>query len=784
MVKIPAEIERLYKLGFAIHWLRPKSKIPVDSGWTSGPRADLEQLKARFKPAYNFGVRLGAASKVAGAYLAVIDVDVKSDAPKHAKEAHAKLFEVFPQVKHGPHLLSGRGNGSAHFYVRVAEPLRGNEVKARSTDLVKVKMPSVAPSKREAEELTDAELADGIRLRPAWEISILCEGRQSALVGSIHPDTGKAYSWGKPVNGSGKDIPLLDGVNVVSMRPKSEGDRTAARGPERAPEFELGDIGDASTLPLTKPQLAALTEGEGVKDRSAKVYELCIVLTAAGIPDSTILSVFTDRRFYLGNCAFDHAKTGKRQLAARWVEKYCLRKAKARANETPFDIEEIPSDADLMAKRKRENDCRPKAAPKERVWPVGLKGDEPWCDQIEKKFQGNGRPALVKTTLANVLIILEKMGGEGFIRFNEFTLRVFWMADTPWGIKAGKERSSGFEDAVRIKIWFADNYKIEPPNSVIDEALMLIAFKNQFHPVKDYLESLEWDGVKRVDRAFRTYFGCQMADPYLRKITRKFFLACITRIYRPGTKFDGVITLEGEQGVGKSSFGQIIAGDDWFINGLPNLHDKDAALNLVGMWICELGELAAVNRSELALVKEFITRDRDNIRPPYGQRRQTFPRTIVFIGTTDKQEYLTDPEGNRRFWPVSVGDCDFDSLNWDRDQLWAEAKWIFDNAPEKLYLKRGGLADQQAKAYQESRRIEDAGDSIKFLLMKWDAVQTPKGGIVETSLTDLFKLTLTPAFIAKNQANTTAAGKVLRGLGYAKAHTKKGNVWRRKGGSP
>ncbi len=175
----PAEVKRLWDLGFAIHWLKPKSKVPVSSGWTSGERATVEELNATFRPEYNYGVRLGGASRVSGAFLAIVDVDVKSSLPADRREAIARAIAIFPQIKDGPHLLSGRGNGSRHYYVRVAEPIKGGGHLARSEKLVKVKMPSAEPSKREAEELTDAEIADGWRLRAAWEVSLLCEGQQA-----------------------------------------------------------------------------------------------------------------------------------------------------------------------------------------------------------------------------------------------------------------------------------------------------------------------------------------------------------------------------------------------------------------------------------------------------------------------------------------------------------------------------------------------------------------------------------------------------------------------------
>src|SRR5690606_4816029 len=370
---IPAEVERLWRLGFAIHWLRPKSKIPVEPKWTTGERLDLETLKKTFHRNYNFGVRRVRSMRVAGAYLAGIDVDVKRGSARARDEALAKAVELFPQVKNAPYLESGRGNGSRHYYVRLVEPLRGDEVKARSEKIVKVKMPSVEPSRAEGEKLTDKELAEGWRLRPAWEISFLPEGRQAAIVGSIHPDAGRTYTGGRAVNGSGKDIPLLETVpgasKIVRERLKAEGDRTHLRGPQRARRFNLVDV-DPDSLPLTKDQRAALVEGRGVTDRSAYVYKLCIVLAAARVPDETILSVFTQRGLYLGATAFDHAKTSDRQRAARWVEKYCLRKAKSRVNDTPFDVEEIPEPTDAHLKKQKAKSQSTSAARRAERSPV------------------------------------------------------------------------------------------------------------------------------------------------------------------------------------------------------------------------------------------------------------------------------------------------------------------------------------------------------------------------------------------------------------------------------
>lgn len=784
---LPPEVERLWRLGFAIHWLKPNSKVPVESGWTSGERLSLETLQKTFRRAYNFGVRLGRASCVSGGYLAIVDVDVKSNSSRARDEALAKVAELFPQTKNGPYLESGRGNGSRHYYVRLHEPLRGDEVKARSEKIVKVKMPSVAPSKREATELTDKEISEGWRLRPAWEISLLSEGRQAAIVGSIHPDTGKPYVWGKAVNGSGKDIPLLETVpgltNPVANRLKAEGDRTHLRGPERREPFELADV-DVDTLPLSKDQRAALVEGRRVNDRSAKVFELCIVLAAAGVADETILSVFTQRGLYLGETAFDHAKTSNRQRAARWVEKYCLRKAKSRVHDTPFDVEEIPNDSKL--KEASEKDKSTKAARRaekqtfERIWPEGFsRQDLPWEREIVLKHLGANVAPVAKCTLANIhLILSNRAERKDYVRLEEFSQRIVWECDTPWGIPKGAERSSGNEDAVKIKAWFADEYKIEPPNTMIDEALLLTAHAHKYHVVRDYLNGLEWDNVDRLSGAFKNYLGAVMPEPYLSDVSRKFFLACVKRIFEPGCKFDHVVVLEGKQGLGKSTFASILASEKWFLDGLPNFQDKDAALNLIGSWICELGELATLARSTNETAKAYIVRQTDKVRPPYGHRRVDYPRSTVFLGTTNQNVYLTDSSGNRRYWPVKVTKCDFAAVVRDRDQLWAEAVWRYHFAPEPLYLKHESL--EQARKVQELRRVEDEGDSMRILFRNWLDGEASEGrDTSEIQLMQLFQ-SLPWGVLPATRGNAMRGGEILKEFGYRKVHRKNGKIWVRK----
>lgn len=751
--RVPPEIERLHGLGFAVHWLRPKSKIPINRDWTKGPRLLLEGLRAQYTAGMNPGVRLGHASNLGDGYLAVLDLDVKSEEKRHRQEAREALYALFPETKTAPRLDSGRGNGSAHYYVKVKVPVRGEDVKARSTEKVKV--------------LIGGKLEE----RPAWEVSLLSEGRQAALVGAVHPDTGKEYQWGRRLE-SIDQIPLIK--QPTKREAKFVADELTTKGAvDNA--LRIDRNADVRKMNLRKDQVRAVTKGEGVSDRSAEVYSLCMAMLQRGVKESQILGVFTNPDYYLGRTAYDHAKTKNRQRAAQWVAKYCLAKAREKVD-VAFDIEE--TEDDWSDDEDEDCDWEDDEGEKPRrglVLPKGFEGVGGWEDHLELKSGGKSGPGEIRCTVANLLLILSKKAAiEEFLSYDLFAGKIRYACDTPWGNKKGQERSSGEEDALRCKDWIRDVYGIEPSVYMIDEAMNIIALRSSFHPVKQYLEGLEWDGVERVDNALRYYLGADMPEPYLSTISRLFFQALIQRIYEPGTKFDTVIVLEGKQGIGKSAFPRILVGDDWFLDELPNVKDKDAALNLQGIWACEFGELIQFTRGSNEAVKQFITRTTDKVRPPYGKRRVDHPRSTVFIASTDTYDYLTDPAGNRRWLPVRIKGLKFAELERDRDQLWAEAMFLYTFDKKSLWLT--GDAKRQAEALQESRRVEDEGDLMKAKLNVW--IEEQRSAKVDVSAVTIQKL-FDDCFLSLQytRSNTMRAGQVLRQFGYEKKHTKAGNVW-------
>ena len=261
----------------------------------------------------------------------------------------------------------------------------------------------------------------------------------------------------------------------------------------------------------------------------------------------------------------------------------------------------------------------------------------------------------------------------GVITFSAFSSKIVKLRTPPYG---GGTGDWGDIDDIRVMKWLAQQYNLRVKASSVIEAVSVVAHDNSFHPVRNYLNKLEWDRVPRLDTWLTTVMGVAQSG-YSAKVGKRWMISAVARVMRPGCKADSVMILEGGQGEGKSTAMSILGGD-WFMDTPFALGDKDGFQAIRGKWIIELGELDSFNKAESTKAKQFFSASTDTYRESYGRRTNDVPRQCVFVGTTNQDEYLKDATGNRRYWPVACTKVDLEQLREIRDQLWAEAMFCYE----------------------------------------------------------------------------------------------------------
>lgn len=266
-------------------------------------------------------------------------------------------------------------------------------------------------------------------------------------------------------------------------------------------------------------------------------------------------------------------------------------------------------------------------------------------------------------------------------------------------------------------------YGLKVADRDLDDAILLVAAKNKFSPVKMYFNSLKWDGKRQLRSCLQRYLAVE-DNPYVREAFPLFMIAAVTRTYEPGHKFDSVLVLEGNmQGAGKSTFLRLLAKDAWFgeISGDFSNIQKMVEQTL-GFLILEMPELASQRKSENDDTKQFISRQSDTVRMSYERRARSFPRRFVLAGSTNEREYLKDPTGNRRFWPIRTNlpkhGLKLSDLIEEVDHLWAEAVATYRSMREAqpkgtlpLFIQGKNARKMELKAQEESR-VETEEDTM------------------------------------------------------------------------
>ena len=290
--------------------------------------------------------------------------------------------------------------------------------------------------------------------------------------------------------------------------------------------------------------------------------------------------------------------------------------------------------------------------------------------EIALKFDGKGQPL---NTIENFLMIINYDTHFAGLQFNALSY-------SPEQIRNNViERWTDADDS-SARAYCEMRYRIHNREK-LDDALRIKFNTNSYHPIKNIINSVKWDGIERIETLLIKWLRCEDSI-YAKEVSRLIFAGGIHRLYNPGCKFDDVPVLIGtKQGEGKSSFVRWLALKDEFFSEISEFEGQKGIEAIEGVWICEIAELLAVTKNkEQEAVKAYITKQVDKYRRPFDRRVTEHPRQCIFIGTTNKQQFLIDKTGNRRFYPLQVHSSGYDlfdnedAIRSDILQCWAEAK--------------------------------------------------------------------------------------------------------------
>ena len=327
---------------------------------------------------------------------------------------------------------------------------------------------------------------------------------------------------------------------------------------------------------------------------------------------------------------------------------------------------------------------------KERGFPLALDG------------RGNVMP-----TTDNILQIVQNDPKFTGLKFNLLTY-------APEQERAGKTEKWTDADDAEARRYIELRYKIHSVQKT-DDAFRIVFAQNEYHPVRDMVNSFAWDGKSRIGEFLCKWTKCE-DTPYTREVSRLIFAGGIHRLYNPGCKFDDMPVLIGtRQGEGKSTLVRWLALRDEYFTEVNEFEGQRGIEAVEGAWICEVSELLAMTSArEQEAVKSYLTRLNDRYRMPFDKRVTDHPRQCVFIGTTNKEQFLTDKTGNRRFYPVKVLQSGYDLFDHETEikeyirQCWAEARVLWERGEIHPYADRALIAEirqKQEDATEDDYRI-------------------------------------------------------------------------------
>lgn len=322
-----------------------------------------------------------------------------------------------------------------------------------------------------------------------------------------------------------------------------------------------------------------------------------------------------------------------------------------------------------------------------------------WFKQLQLAENGDIKPTFVNA----VLIVANDSNINKQARYNEFAVQMENSKGELWSAP----------DSYRVRMYVGRKYNVDFPESKIEQAIEDLAHKNKFHPVRDYLLGLSWDFTERVETLFVDYLHAEDTK-YCREAAKCFLVAAVRRILQPGYKFDNVPALGGAQGIGKTTFIQMLAVKKEWAGELTSFDPKIASEETTGKWFIEMGEMQVSTRSSIEQEKSFISATSLKVRQAYARYPIEIKRQFVLMATTNEEEYLKDSTGNRRWWPIDSPleygkTIDFEGLTNNIDQIWAEAVFLAQMGESTLMSKE---ALQEATSKQESKMEADEWEGI------------------------------------------------------------------------
>lgn len=395
-------------------------------------------------------------------------------------------------------------------------------------------------------------------------------------------------------------------------------------------------------------------------------------------------------------------------------------------------------------------------------------------DLYERIDYGRDGP---KATNYNLMLMLEEHPQwAGVFAYDEFANTVVKKKTVPGLGEIGPLKD---HDCIQVSRWLSNpkNLGAGVRKGQATEAIEGVAALRRFHPVRDYLTGLRWDGTHRVERLLSDYGGAEHND-YSARVSVMVMVSAVARIFDPGCRVNFMLVLEGEQQISKSDFVRQLFGPDWFAEAMESPAHKDFYQSLIGRWGIEIAEMQSFSKSDVNKVKQAITQPSDHYRRSYGTYAETFKRQCVFVGTTNEDEYLSDPTGAARFLPVRVTGFDIAALLGVRDQLWAEAVQRYRNG-ERYWELPADAGFEQDQRY----RVDSWEEPIsQWLLGKMPDDKYADGMarvLTVTTTTDVMAFALGVEVGKHTKQDQMRVAAILKRLGWKRQDRARGEKNRR-----